>query len=97
VSAETGRQPFVVYGNLRTSAAVSQLASGQLVFSFIGFVGLYALMLGLYIAYIIHAVRVGPERDHPDWVAPDPAIDLRTPQADLAPLSANVNLMGADQ
>jgi cytochrome d ubiquinol oxidase subunit I len=94
VSAETGRQPFVVYGYLRTSAAVSRLASAQVLFSFIGFVALYAAMLGLYIAYIVHAVRTGPERDHPDWVAPDPAVDLTMPRPERAPVSAGVNLMG---
>ena len=65
VMAETGRQPWVVYGYLRTSAAVSHLAPAQLLFSVIGFCLLYAVMLGLYIGYIVHTVRVGPERDYP--------------------------------
>lgn len=36
VTAETGRQPWVVFGYLRTSAAVSHLAPGEVVFSVIG-------------------------------------------------------------
>jgi cytochrome d ubiquinol oxidase subunit I len=63
VTAETGRQPWVVFGHLRTSDAVSQLASGEVVFSVLGFWLLYFLMLAAYIAYIVHAMRVGPERD----------------------------------
>jgi cytochrome d ubiquinol oxidase subunit I len=67
VTAETGRQPWVVFGYLRTSAAVSHLAPAAILFSVIGFCLMYALMLGAYIGYIVHTVRTGPERDHPDW------------------------------
>jgi cytochrome d ubiquinol oxidase subunit I len=66
VTAETGRQPWVVFGYLRTSAAVSHLAPAAILFSVIGFSLAYAVMLGSYIAYIVHTVRIGPERDHPD-------------------------------
>jgi cytochrome d ubiquinol oxidase subunit I len=66
VTAETGRQPWVVFGQLRTSAAVSQLAPGEVLFSVLGFSLLYLVMLAGYIAYILRAMRVGPERDHPD-------------------------------
>jgi len=38
----------------------------QLVFSVIGFCLMYAVMLGAYIGYIVHTVRIGPERDRPD-------------------------------
>jgi cytochrome d ubiquinol oxidase subunit I len=63
VTAETGRQPWVVFGHLRTSDAVSHLASGEVVFSVLGFWLLYFLLLAAYIAYIAHAMRAGPERD----------------------------------
>ena len=60
-TAETGRQPWVVFGQLRTAEAVSHLAPGELVFSVVGFSLLYVVMLVAYIAYIIHTVRIGPE------------------------------------
>jgi cytochrome d ubiquinol oxidase subunit I len=66
VTAETGRQPWVVFGQLRTSAAVSQLAPGEVLFSVVGFSLLYVLMTVAYLAYIVRTVRIGPERDHPD-------------------------------
>jgi cytochrome d ubiquinol oxidase subunit I len=66
VTAETGRQPWVVFGQLRTADAVSQLAPGEVLFSVVGFVLLYLVMLVAYIAYIVRAMRIGPERDHPD-------------------------------
>jgi cytochrome d ubiquinol oxidase subunit I len=65
VLAESGRQPWVVFGLLRTSAAVSQLAPGEILFSVLGFSLLYLSMFVAYIAYIVRAVRVGPERDRP--------------------------------
>ena len=67
VTAETGRQPWVVFGYLRTSQAVSHLAPAELVFSVTGFILIYAVMLGAYIAYIVRTMRIGPERDHPDF------------------------------
>ena len=36
---------------------------------------LYALMLGAYIAYIVRTLRIGPERDHPQWDAEAQADD----------------------
>jgi cytochrome d ubiquinol oxidase subunit I len=66
VTAETGRQPWVVFGQLRTADSVSDLASGEVAFSVIGFILVYLVMLVAYIAYIVRAVRIGPERDHPD-------------------------------
>ena len=70
VTAETGRQPWIVFGQLRTSAGVSQLASGEVFFSVLGFWLLYFVMLATYIAYIVHAVRAGPERDQSDQAGP---------------------------
>jgi cytochrome d ubiquinol oxidase subunit I len=65
VTAETGRQPWVVFGQLRTSAAVSQLAPGEVLFSVLGFSLLYLAMLVGYLAYVRRAMRIGPERDDP--------------------------------
>jgi len=60
-TAETGRQPWVVFGQLRTADAVSHLAPGELVFSVVGFSLLYAVMLVAYVAYVVHTVRIGPD------------------------------------
>jgi cytochrome bd ubiquinol oxidase subunit I len=79
-TAEIGRQPWVVFGLLRTSDAVSQLAPGEVVFSVVGFSVLYLVMLVAYIAYVVHTVRIGPERDHPG--RPDLVPDS-VPVADL--------------
>lgn len=60
-TAETGRQPWVVFGQLRTADAVSHPAPAELVFSIVGFTLLYAVMLIAYVAYVVHAVRLGPD------------------------------------
>ncbi|MFI7067200.1 cytochrome ubiquinol oxidase subunit I [Kribbella sp. NPDC050124] len=75
-TAETGRQPWVVFGQLRTSDAVSHLAPGELVFSVVGFSVLYVVMLVAYIAYIVHTVRIGPDHADPGERHPilDPAL-----------------------
>ncbi|MET7519460.1 cytochrome ubiquinol oxidase subunit I [Streptomyces sp. NPDC005480] len=61
ITAETGRQPWVVYGLIRTSDAVSHLSLGAAIASLTGFVTVYALLLGLWIRYIVRTVRTGPE------------------------------------
>ncbi len=91
VTAETGRQPWVVYGRLRTEDAVSDLAPAHLVFSVIGFVVLYAVMLAAYIGYIVWAVRRGPEHDRPERSSPTTMISMistprRPPGPQVPPL-----------
>jgi cytochrome d ubiquinol oxidase subunit I len=81
VLAETGRQPWVVFGQLRTSAAVSQLAPAEILFSVLGFSLLYLVMLAGYIAYVVRTMRIGPERDHPDPTDRSRATTVSVPAA----------------
>ncbi|GKT09896.1 cytochrome ubiquinol oxidase subunit I [Desulforhabdus sp. TSK] len=59
--AEVGRQPWVVYGIMKTSDAVSPIASSQVLISLIAFIGIYSL-LGAAAFYLIisHALK-GPQ------------------------------------
>jgi len=81
VLAETGRQPWVVFGQLRTSAGVSQLAPAEILFSVVGFSLLYLVMLAGYIAYIVRTMRIGPERDHPDLIGRTRVVPVPVPVA----------------
>lgn len=72
LTAEVGRQPYVVWGELTTADGVSQLASWQVIVTAIGFVAIYATLLGFYIAYIVKTVKKGPERDLPAAQEPEP-------------------------
>lgn len=61
MTAELGRQPWLVYGLLRTADGTSPLVhSGNALFTLIGFVGLYILLGLLYIFLIGETIRHGP-------------------------------------
>jgi cytochrome d ubiquinol oxidase subunit I len=56
-----GRQPWVVYGQLRTNEAFSQeVSSHQIVFSLIMFTVVYALLLLLFIYMVNKKIKHGP-------------------------------------
>ena len=60
VTSETGRQPYVIYGLLRTSAAASPLSSGQVIFSFGLFAIVYLVLLVAFILFVRKIVIAGP-------------------------------------
>jgi cytochrome d ubiquinol oxidase subunit I len=63
-TAETGRQPWLVYGLLRTKAGASPAGSvpaGTGIFTLLGFAGLYLLIGILFILLIVRIVSRGPE------------------------------------
>jgi cytochrome d ubiquinol oxidase subunit I len=60
-AAEMGRQPWVVYGHLRTSEAFSQeVSSHQILFSLIMFTAVYSLLLVLFIYMVNKKIKHGP-------------------------------------
>jgi cytochrome d ubiquinol oxidase subunit I len=61
ITSETGRQPYVIYGLLRTAEASSPLSNFQVIFSFGLFVIVYAVLLAAYILFVCKIVRKGPE------------------------------------
>jgi cytochrome d ubiquinol oxidase subunit I len=61
IVAEAGRQPYVVYGLLRTDESVSHLSAASVIVSFVGFAGLYVVMLTVWITYLVRQVKRGPE------------------------------------
>jgi cytochrome bd ubiquinol oxidase subunit I len=60
-AAEMGRQPWVVYGLLRTSDAFSQaVTENQLIFSLIMFFFIYSLLFVLFIFLLDRKIKAGP-------------------------------------
>lgn len=60
-AAEMGRQPWVVYGLLRTSEAFSQaVTANQIMFSLILFFAIYALLFLLFIYLLNKKIKHGP-------------------------------------
>jgi cytochrome d ubiquinol oxidase subunit I len=64
LTAELGRQPWLVYGLLRTSEGASPLvSSGNVLFTLIGFAGMYLIMGLLYFVLMVREVAHGPEAE----------------------------------
>jgi cytochrome bd ubiquinol oxidase subunit I len=60
-TAEVGRQPWVVYGLLRTKDAVTpSLATGDVVFSLLAYIAVYAVIYSFGFHYIYRLLRDGP-------------------------------------
>lgn len=61
-TAEMGRQPWVVYGLLRTSDALSAaVKANQVVFSLILFALIYSLLFALFLYLLDKKIKAGPE------------------------------------
>ncbi len=63
--AEIGRQPWIVYGLLKTPDAASPIAAGQVFLSLAGFVVVYGLLGALGFYLMAKTARNGPEKDAP--------------------------------
>jgi cytochrome d ubiquinol oxidase subunit I len=60
-TAEIGRQPYVVYGHLRTADAVSPIAAGAVTASLLIFIVVYAFVFGFGSYYLAKLLRRGPD------------------------------------
>jgi len=62
IAAEVGRQPWIVYHELRTVDGISTVVSaGEILFSLILFSGLYLVLFGLFIFLISKKMKSGPD------------------------------------
>ena len=60
--AELGRQPWVIYGLMRTAAATSpRVPAGDVAFTLLGFCGLYALLSIVFLFLTGREIARGPE------------------------------------
>ena len=63
MTAELGRQPWLVYGMLMTKDGTSQVVSaGNSLFTLMGFAGLYLVLAVLFIILVIKEINHGPEK-----------------------------------
>ncbi len=60
IFTEVGRQPWVVYGLLKTSKAVTLIAPGYVATSLIGFTAIYTLLAIIEIALMVRLAKVPP-------------------------------------
>lgn len=67
MTAELGRQPWLVYGLMRTAAGGSpKVSAGSGLFTLLGFMGLYAVLGVLFLFLLYLEVQRGPARTEPD-------------------------------
>jgi cytochrome d ubiquinol oxidase subunit I len=61
MTAEIGRQPWLVYGLLRTSEGYSkQIGAATSLFTLLGFLGLYSVLSILWIVLVYTTIQKGP-------------------------------------
>jgi cytochrome d ubiquinol oxidase subunit I len=62
ITAEVGRQPWLIYGVMRTSAGASMnVSAGSALFTLIGFMGMYAMLSILFFFLVGREIGHGPE------------------------------------
>jgi cytochrome d ubiquinol oxidase subunit I len=62
MTAEIGRQPWLVYGLIRTSQGYStHVGAGSSLFTLLGFLGMYAVLSILWIVLVYNFIQDGPQ------------------------------------
>lgn len=72
VTTEVGRQPWVVWGSLRTADAASPLAADALAGSLTAFVVIYFAVFGAGVFYILRLMHRPPQIDESPTASTDP-------------------------
>ncbi len=63
LTAELGRQPWLIYSVMRTSEGHSlNVSAGNTLFSLIGFMGMYTVLSILFLLLVYREIDRGPER-----------------------------------
>jgi cytochrome bd ubiquinol oxidase subunit I len=66
ITTEAGRQPYTVYGLLRTAQSVSPIAAQAVGASLVAFIVVYFLVFGAGVFYILRLMAHTPRLDEPD-------------------------------
>jgi cytochrome d ubiquinol oxidase subunit I len=75
ITAEVGRQPWLIYGLMPTAHGMSpRVGAGNVWFTLIGFMGLYTLLGILFLFLVWREVEIGPEPRAQGPGAADPLI-----------------------
>jgi cytochrome d ubiquinol oxidase subunit I len=85
-----GRQPWIVYGQMRTVDSASHLPAGEVLFSLVGLMGLYVVLLSGALYFGSRIIRQGPNLQLP------PPQNSRHPALDLAPAAHELDRRPAE-
>jgi len=59
-----GRQPWIIYGLLRTAQGISpNVSSGEAIFTLLGFTGIYILLGIFFVFLVVKFIAQGPEEE----------------------------------
>jgi cytochrome d ubiquinol oxidase subunit I len=84
-TTEIGRQPWVVYGIMRTAEGVSTHSAGQVGFTLLVFVLVYLVVFGAGTVYALRLIAAGPTHEEVSKPPEGGPGEARTP---MRPLSA---------
>jgi cytochrome d ubiquinol oxidase subunit I len=74
VVTEVGRQPWIIYGLMRTAdAPSSNVAAGETIFTLLGFAGVYFVLGVLFLYLVLREIAIGPSGPHDSLPAAEPA------------------------
>jgi cytochrome d ubiquinol oxidase subunit I len=77
ITAEVGRQPWIVWGLMRTTEGSSTMVSaGNALFTLLGFMGMYMVLGIVYLFVIYHEIDKGP--------APAEAMEPQSAEREIA-------------
>jgi cytochrome d ubiquinol oxidase subunit I len=82
ITTESGRQPYTVYGLLRTSQSVSPIAVEAVAASLVAFIVVYFTVFGAGVLYILRLMAHTPQPDEPDM---EPGMPMRAAGVTPAP------------
>jgi cytochrome d ubiquinol oxidase subunit I len=83
ITTEAGRQPFTVYGLLRTADSVGPVAAPAVAVSLLAFVAVYVVVFGAGMAFTVHLFGQTPAPHDPG-----PPLDEPVRTAGAAPVTA---------
>jgi len=77
MTAELGRQPWLIYGLFHTRDGYSKVVSnGDAIFTLIGFTGLYFVLGLLFLALTGREIGKGPEERETSTITPAEAVTV---------------------
>ena len=94
VTTEVGRQPYLVYGLLRTSQSMSPVGASAVATSLLAFVVIYFAVFGVGIWYMLRLMKAPP---HPHEAPPAEAVEAPIRSAGITPGPAQMTGDGEDE
>jgi cytochrome d ubiquinol oxidase subunit I len=84
-TAEVGRQPWVVYGLMRTAHGISPAVhSSHILASIVMFSSVYVLLFALFLFLLNHKIQKGPVFTEEDGIHVDPRLTVQSKEGDIS-------------